>query len=76
MNSTRIDILNEEQRKNFKEMMDVVLEDSTNNMVFSIQIRNQVPEDVKAILETFEMSISTPHPTHSVHKIARYNVVY
>jgi len=36
LHSTRIDALNEEQRKNFKEMMDVVLEDSTKDMVFSI----------------------------------------
>jgi hypothetical protein len=76
LHSTRIDALNEEERKIFKEMMDVVLEDSTEDMLFSIQVRNQLPEDVKAIFETFEMSVTTPHQTHNIHRIARYKVIY
>jgi len=66
---TRIDALNEYQRKLFKEMMDVVLENSTEAMFFSIQTRNELPENVRVILESFKMSIITPHKTHNIHRI-------
>ena len=69
LHSTRIDVLNEDQRKLFKEMMDVILENFTETKFFSIRIRNELPENVRVILESFKMSIITPHKTHNIHRI-------
>jgi len=74
MNSTRIDALNEYQRKQFKEMMDVVLENSTESTFFSIQIPNELPENVSVILESFNMS-PLPHKEvlgHNTHRIGLF----
>jgi len=65
----RIDALNENQRKMFKEMMEVVLENSTECMFFSIQLPNEFPENVSVVLESFKTSITTCHKTHKTHRI-------
>jgi len=65
LHPTRVTALNEQQRKLFKEMMDVVLENSTESMFFSIQIPNELPENVRVILESFKVS----HKTHNMHRI-------
>jgi len=65
LHPTRVNALNEHQRKLFKEMMDVVLENSTESMFFSIQLPNKLPENVRVILESFKMS----HKTHNMHRI-------
>ena len=65
----RIDALNENQRKLFKEMMEVVLENSTECMFFSIQLPNEFPENVSVVLESFKTSITTCHKTHKTHRI-------
>jgi len=69
LNPTRIDVLNENQRKLLKEMMEVVLENSTECMFFSIQMPNEFPENVRIVLESFKTSITTCHKTHKTHRI-------
>ena len=72
LHPTRINVLNEYQRKLFKDMMDFVLENSTESMFFSIQIPNELPENVRVVLESFKLS----HKTHNTHRIGLAWLMY